>query len=82
MRPDAFRELLRQTPFRPFRVYISDGATYDVAHPEAARVSGMTLIVDVKPSGFASPTGERTVSISLIHITRVEVYYPGAAPSP
>jgi hypothetical protein len=47
MRPDAIRELLRKQPFRPFRVYVSDGATYDVAHPEAARVQAMMLIIDV-----------------------------------
>ena len=82
MRPDALLRLLHQRPFRPFRVFLSDGATYDVPHPEAARVVLGTLVVTVQSSGFASPTGERIVTVSLIHVTRVEVYYPGAAPAP
>jgi hypothetical protein len=81
MRPDAIRELLRRRPFRPFRVHVSDGATYDVAHPEAARVSAMTIIIEVRPSGFAGAPGERIAYISLIHVTRVEVYFPGDAPA-
>lgn len=82
MRPDAFRVLLRKQPFYPFRVYVSDGATYDVPHPEAAEVSGMALLVQVRPAGFAGPPGERAAIISLIHVTRVEVFYPGSAPAP
>jgi hypothetical protein len=82
MRPDLLRKLLKEKPFSPFRVYVSDGATYDVAHPEIAWVRGMTLVVNVYPSGFAEPRGERLAHVSLIHVTRVEVYYPGAAPAP
>ena len=82
MRPDAIRELLWRRPFRPFRIYVSDGAIYDVAHPEAARVHAMMLIIEVHPAGFASVPGERIAYVSLIHVTRVEVYYPGAAPAP
>ena len=82
MRPDAIRKLLRKQPFRPFRVYVSDGAIYDVAHPEAAEESAMTLIIEVHPAGFASVPGERIAYVSLIHVTRVEVYFPGAAPAP
>ena len=82
MRPDVFHTLIRKRPFRPFRVYVSDGATYDVPHPEASWVLGMMLLTLVRPSGFAAPPGERYATISLIHVTRVEVYYPGAAPAP
>jgi hypothetical protein len=82
MRPDAIRELLQRRPFRPFRVYVSDGATYDVAHPEAARVHAMMLIIEVHPAGFTTVRGQRMAYISLIHVTRVEVYFPGDAPAP
>jgi len=82
MRPQLFLRLLRQRPFSPFRVHVSDGAWYDVSHPEAAFVSGPTLIVVVRASGFAGPPGERHAHVSVIHITRVEVYYPGEAPAP
>ena len=82
MRPDFFRKLLLEQPFRPFRVYVSDGATYDVPHPEAAWVLGMMLVMHVQPSGFAEPPGQRVAYVSMIHVTRVEAYYSGAAPAP
>jgi hypothetical protein len=76
MRPDFFRQLLHAAPFRPFRVFVSDGGTYDVAQPEAALVQGGTLEVMVRPSGFAGPPGERKANISLIHVSRVEIFSP------
>ena len=82
MRPQLFDRLLQTRPFRPFRVHVSDGAWYDVPHPEAAFVSGPTLIVSIRASGFAGPSGQRQAFVSLIHVTRVEVYYPGEAPAP
>ncbi len=81
MRPDLISKLLRERPFRPFRVHVSDGALYDIPHPEAGRLSGATLLLTVRASGFAGPLGERIAYVSLIHITRLEVYYPGAAPA-
>jgi hypothetical protein len=82
MRPDAIRKLLGEQPFAPFCIHVSDGAPYDVAHPEAALVRGMTIYVVLRPSVFAGAIGERIAHISLIHVTRIEVYYPGAAPAP
>jgi hypothetical protein len=82
MRPDAVREIIQDRPFFPFRVYVSDGATYDVTHPEAGWVSGMILNVHVRPAGLTDGPGQRHARISLIHITRIEVYYPGDAPAP
>ncbi len=81
MRPDLFRKQIDEKPFAPFRVYVSDGATCDVGHPEVAWVRDMTLVANVYPSGFAGPRGERLAHISLIHVTRVEVYFAGAAPA-
>ena len=53
MRPDAIRKLLRKRPFFPFRVYVSDGATYDVTHPEAGWVSARILksMLSLRPRG-------------------------------
>ncbi|HVS37674.1 MAG TPA: hypothetical protein VMS17_19080, partial [Gemmataceae bacterium] len=82
MRPDHIRKLLRAKPFRPFRVYISDGAIYDTPHPEAAWLLGLILVTHLHPSGFAEPRGARVAYVSLLHVTRVEVYYPGEAPGP
>jgi hypothetical protein len=82
MKPDEIRKLLRATPFRPFRIYVSDGGTYDVSHPEAVWLLGLILGAHVRPSGFTGPSGGRVVHISLLHITRIEIYFPGPAPAP
>ena len=35
MRPEDLRNFLRQKPFRPFRVTLTDGRIYEIRHPEA-----------------------------------------------
>lgn len=36
VRPEDILEMLRATPFEPFRVYLTDGAVYEVRHPDRA----------------------------------------------
>ncbi len=73
MRPEDILELLRATPFEPFRVYLTDGAAYEIRHPDMAIVQRSKVTVAVP--GPATPDGpaERTVNCALIHITRTEV---------
>jgi hypothetical protein len=65
------REKLRQTPFRPFRLFLSDGSFHDVPHPEFAWVFGGRVFV-----GLASRNGggrqERVKELSILHLTRIE----------
>jgi hypothetical protein len=34
LHPDLLRNLLRAQPFRPFRIVMNSGQTYDIRHPE------------------------------------------------
>jgi hypothetical protein len=45
-----FRQLLKQQPFRPFRVVMSSGESYDVRHPEMAWVVKNDILIG---TGFA-----------------------------
>ena len=45
MRPETFQALLRARPFVPFRLYLTDGAQYDVRHPELMMVVERYAIV-------------------------------------
>jgi hypothetical protein len=65
--------------FQPFRVYLSDGASYGVTHPEAAEVSGGALAILLSVTGILGPTVERRILISFIHTTRDEVFLFGEA---
>lgn len=82
MRPDDLRRLLGGQPFCPFRVFVSDGTIYDITHPEIAMVVHMSLRIALPPGGVLDPPLERFVLVSVIHITRVEVYYPPGSPAP
>ncbi len=79
MGPKYFAALLRKRPFQPFRVYVSDGASYDVTHPEAAEVSGGALAILLPVTSTLGPAVERRILISFLHITRVEVFLFGEA---
>jgi hypothetical protein len=76
MRPDDLRRLLSNQPFCPFRVYISDGTTYDITHPEVAMVVHMSLRIALRPAGIMDAQRQRFAFVSIIHITRVGVFYP------
>ncbi len=81
MRPEDLLELLRATPFEAFRIHISDGAAFDIRHPDMAIVQRSKVIVAVP--GRKGPDGpaERTVNCALVHITRT-AFLNGATKSP
>ncbi len=38
MRPDDVLQMLRNRPFEPFRIHMSDGSEYVIRHPELSLV--------------------------------------------
>jgi hypothetical protein len=70
MRTDQIRELMRKQPFRPFRLFLSDGATYDVRHPELVMVT--LAFVAVGLNGGDGDLAETLALLDPIHITRIE----------
>jgi hypothetical protein len=65
------RDTLRQQPFQPFRLFVSDGASYDVRHPDLLWVGQFTCYVGL--TGSPGQTFfERSVKIDVDHITRIE----------
>ena len=65
------KEYLQAKPFRPFRIFLSDGSHHDVPHPEFAWVFGTTIFVGV--AGKSTKVAEDYVKqLSLLHVTRIE----------
>jgi hypothetical protein len=62
-------EILRTRPFVPFRIYATDGRTYDVRHPDQALVLLNRVILPV-PSNGEVPV--RSEHLALSHIVRAE----------
>jgi hypothetical protein len=70
MRADEISKHLRRQPFRPIRVYVSDGSAYDVRHPELMFVSRSEVVIGLDPGTDVIP--ERSVYCDPVHITRIE----------
>jgi hypothetical protein len=70
-------EALQARPFRPIRLYVSDGGTFDIRHPEMLMVGRHDAVVGLEGNGGREPRqdypdiGRHTV-LDLLHITRYE----------
>jgi hypothetical protein len=71
MRPEEFKSLLDARPFVPFRVFLTDGKTYDVLHPEFVWVLRARVDIAV-PADPRTGIVDHVDHCSLLHIVRVE----------
>ena len=71
MRPEDVREHLEARPFEAIRLFMSDGATFDVLHPDMCIVSRSAVYVGV-PDRRNPGIAVRVAHCALIHITRIE----------
>ncbi len=64
------KELMDGQPFKPFRICMSDGKTYDITNHDMAFVKKNEIEVglDIDPHGIA----EYSTRCALMHITRIE----------
>ena len=71
IRPEDVREHLKKQPFEPFRLCLSDGTCYEVAHPDLCLLSRTTLYV-----GVANPRRPGVAMgvhhVALVHVVRFE----------
>jgi hypothetical protein len=72
MTMNDLREALRLVPFRPFRVFVTDGGTYDVRHPDLCMIGPRIAVIGIPPAGQNEPILERFAVVDLIHVTRLE----------
>jgi len=70
MRANEIKQHLTRRPFQPIRVYVSDGSSYDVHHPEMALLTLNELIIALGDGSEELP--ERAVYCDPLHITRIE----------
>lgn len=73
---EQLRQFLTRTPFRPFKLHVSSGHSYEVAGPEWMMVTPNNTAI-----GIPGQAGDENVVIviSNMHITHVEPL-PAAAP--
>jgi hypothetical protein len=70
MRPENLLYWLRAVPFRPFRLVLVDGKTYEVRHPDFVRLMRTSLVV-FEPSA-EEQVYERGQMVGLGLISRIE----------
>ena len=75
MSHDGLLSLIRQRPFIPFRLVTTDGTSYEIRHPEMLMPGKRTATVGI-PDDPAIPAYERTITVALLHIQRLEPLQP------
>jgi hypothetical protein len=62
---------VKERPFVPFRLVLTEGTAYEVKHPEQVMVARDSAVVGL-PSQPAEEFFESTVLVDLFHIVRLE----------
>jgi hypothetical protein len=71
MSSEELRDALKQQPFEPFRLVMTDGQGYDIRHPDLLLVGRRSATVGL--TGDPGQTFyERTVKVDLLHVIRLE----------
>jgi len=63
---------LRQSPFVPFRLYISGGETFDIRHPELCMPGIRSAIIGFQATDAPEPAFDRYTVVDMRHIIRLE----------
>ncbi|MFM9965361.1 MAG: hypothetical protein ACKV2Q_29600 [Planctomycetaceae bacterium] len=66
MTVQTFRTLLSAQPFRPFRLVMSSGESYDVKHPEMAMLTRTDILVGVDETRQGIPASFKICSLLLV----------------
>ncbi len=75
MEHDEFNAWLRRKPFRPFRVIVDDGRTYEVRYPNMNLLASTYVKIGIPAaSGGQSPLCDHTEYVRLSQIVRVEPF--------
>ena len=70
MNAEQVLEHLRKQPFEPFRIFMSDGSSYEVRHPELAMVRRREVVIALPQ--LPDKVAERFAYCDPLHITRIE----------
>jgi len=68
-------ELLEERPFRPLRLRLTDGRSYEIRHPEMAIVTPSIVAIGLA-QGNSTRLAERIARCSVAHIVEAEPVEP------
>jgi len=70
MSPQDLIDPLRRQPFVPFRIFATDGRTFDVRHPDQALVVRTRVILPLPAT--PDEVAERSEHLALVHVVHLE----------
>jgi len=80
MQRETVREWLKRQPFQPFRVYVSDGRTYDVRYPRMNLLAQTYIKIGIPAPDIPSEiVCDHTEYVRLNEITSIEPLAPDAS---
>jgi hypothetical protein len=81
MRPDDLREWLYHVPFQSFRIHLLEAISFEIHHPELLILKKSTVDLYFSAAHPRTPLPDRTVTLALLHISRLEAMPPAPSPS-
>ncbi|MCS6977595.1 MAG: hypothetical protein NZM31_11385 [Gemmatales bacterium] len=71
LRPKDIQARLRERPFRPFRLVVSEGLRFDINHPDLVLVGQRDLTIGY-PSAEDPQLYDRLLRVALAHVVGIE----------
>ena len=68
---ESIQTRLRERPFRPLRIVVSEGQRFDIHHPDLVLVGHRDLMVGL-PKKPESSIYDRVTRIALVHVVALE----------
>jgi hypothetical protein len=63
---------VKERPFVPFRLVLTEGTSYDVRHPEQIMVARDSIVIGLPSASEEEDFFETTVLADLFHVVRLE----------
>jgi hypothetical protein len=82
VQPEELLQVLRQRPFRPFLVHVSDGRTFEVRYPDMHIVGTTFFMLGIPETDQADPFADHFEVIDLAQIRGIEPCLDSAALGP
>jgi hypothetical protein len=69
--PEEIQARLRQVPFRPLRIIVSEGMQFDIDHPELVFVGRCDIAIGT-PDPQTPTIYDRMIRVALVHVVTLE----------
>jgi hypothetical protein len=81
MAPEELLKALREKPFQPFQISLTDGRRLEVHHPEMVLAGKRSAVIGFPAPHETEPLYERSITVDLLHIVSLEPIQGPAKPN-